>query len=932
MVAALAAANLNVPAGALDAADARFSVRVVGKSSDLAGLGQIVVLTTPQGRQVRLAEVTTLREGRQDATNVNHYNGKAAVGLLVSKQSGANNVAVSARVRAELKALEAEYAATGLRFEIAQDGAEFTLAAADAVVHDLGLAVGLVALVMFVFLHSLRSSLIVLVAIPASLLSTFVVMKLCGFSLNLLTLLALSLVVGILVDDSIVVLESIYHQLEQGLDRRAAALKGRQTIGFAAVAVTLVDVVVFVPLALAPGLVGDLLRAFSLVVVASTLFSLLVSFTLTPLIASRFGKLEDVNAPGIIAAFGRWFEQVYDRLSRRYRAVLAWCLGHRVATYLVTVVLFGAALALPVLGLIGGEFITPADKGEVTLVLQLPEGTRLADTDRVAQQLETALRHRSDVTRVFTNVGADPDGLVGLSSTNTVEMSIAFVARNQRRQSLVELAAEVKKLAAGVPGATVRVSPIGILGGSETAPVQLIVSGADRDEVERYAGRIADALRAIRGTTDVRVSGQARRPEVTVQLDREQLARYGLSTEEVGTTLRVALTGFDDLKVARGDQQVPLRVRLPVLNAQGQAVEIQQVGQVADDYARAVLERKDRDNSVTVFAQPVARPVGDIGADLEAAVAKLNIPPSVRLTYAGDLELQGDSFGALDVVFGAAILLMYLIMVALYNSWLYPLVVLFSIPVALVGALFALAITNNSLNVFTILGLIMMLGLVAKNAILLVDRTNQNRDEGKDLTEALLEAGQTRLRPILMTTLAMVFGMLPIALSTAPGAELKTGLGWTLIGGLSSSMVLTLVLVPAVYACLVYALASVAERHFEPLRGQGNAAGQGCFWGDAGPARGRGWTSKSPGSGRPAGPARRGAAEPGRSRGPHPNRKPGAGRGAARSGEGQFGPQAGRPRPLAHAQRLRPVPAQLQAAGVLLPHHRRRPSHRGAGV
>lgn len=311
----------------------------------------------------------------------------------------------------------------------------------------------------------------------------------------------------------------------------------------------------------------------------------------------------------------------------------------------------------------------------------------------------------------------------------------------------------------------------------------------------------------------MRVSGQARRPELAVRLDREKLARFGLSTQEVGLTLRTALTGYDDLKVPRGDQQVPLLVRLaaadrdrtdqlarlPVLNAQGQLLDVQQLGRVTHDEARAGLERQDRASSVTVFAQPVGRPVGDVGDELRAAVARLHLPASIRLTYAGDLEPQGDAFGPLAVVFGAAVLLMYLIMVALYNSWLDPLVVLFSIPVALVGALFALAITDNSLNVFTILGLIMMLGLVAKNAILLVDRANHNRAAGLALGAAVLDAGVTRLRPILMTTLAMVCGMLPIALSRAPGAELKTGLGWTLIGGLSSSMVLTLVVVPAVY-------------------------------------------------------------------------------------------------------------------------------------
>ncbi|WP_052732755.1 efflux RND transporter permease subunit [Hymenobacter terrenus] len=813
VVGALQAANLNVPAGALDAGSSRYAVRVLGKSDDLAGLRQVVVRVSENGRQVRLGEVATLRLGEKPIENLNRFNGQAAVGLLVSKQSSANNVEVSELVRAELKVIEAENKASGLKFLVAQDGSEFTLAAAEAVNHDLILAVGLVALVMFVFLHSLRSSLIVMVAIPASLLTTFGAMLLMDFTLNLLTLLAVSLVVGILVDDSIVVLESIYHQLEQGVEKREAALKGRMTIGFAALAVTLVDVVVFVPLSLAPGLVGDLLRQFSLVVVVSTMASLLVSFTLTPMIAARFGKLEDVQAPGVMGAFGRWIERQYERLQDGYTQLLQWSLNHRRTVYALVLALFVAAVALPALGLVGGAFMAPTDKGEVTLVMQLPEGATLAETDRAAQQVEAALRRRPEVRRVFTNVGANPDGLVGLSSTNTAEINITFVPQSERKATLTELAAAVKQDVAKFPGLTARVSPIGILGSGDGAPVQLIVSGANREEVERHAVRISDALRRIAGTADVRVSGQSRRPEVRVDLDREKVARFGLTTAEVGGTLRTALTGYDDLKVQRGEQSTTLRVRLdstartspeqlgkvPVINAQGQLLELGQVARLRSDYARAVLERKDRDNAVTVFAQAVGRPVGDIGNDLRTAVDQLRIPPTVRLAYAGDLELQDDAFGPLAVVFGAAILLMYLVMVALYNSWLYPLVVLFSIPVALVGALFALAITNNSLNVFTILGLIMMLGLVAKNAILLVDRANHNRDEGQELQAALLEAGTTRLRPILMTTLAMVFGMLPIALSTAPGAELKTGLAWTLIGGLSSSMVLTLVLVPAVY-------------------------------------------------------------------------------------------------------------------------------------
>ncbi len=815
---AIRQANLNVPAGSVIDRDALYSVRVVGKTDDLDRLRDIVVATGPNGQSrpgqtIRLGEVATIRTKAKDAETINRYNGQSSVGLLVTKQSGANNVEVSKQVRAEMQQLETEFSAQGLRFAVAQDGSEFTLAAADAVNHDLMLAIGLVALVMFVFLHSLRSSLIVMVAIPASLLSTFVLMNLLGFSLNLLTLLALSLVVGILVDDSIVVLETIYQQLEQGKDKRRAALDGRNAIGFAAVAITLVDVVVFVPLSLAPGFIGDLMREFALVVVIATLFSLLVSFTLTPLIASRFGRLEHLTRATLMGRFGLWFEQQYAGLSRWYHGVLAWALGHRKTVAGLVLALFLGALALPMLGFVGTEFTAPADKGEVQVVAQWPDGTKLEQTDAAAKRLETALHQLPDVTKIFTNVGANPDGWVGVPTTNTVEFNLTFKPREARDQSLAQLSRQVKERIAQEPGVRMRVSPIGLLGSDASQPIIVIVNGTDRAQVQQQARRIAESMRILPGTADIRLSGEGLKPEMQLAVDREKLARYGLTTEDVGATVRTALAGYDDLTMQQNDAAVTVRVRLPetdrnrtaslrrltLISPSGQPVALHQVADVREAFMPAVLERKDRSNAVTLYAQVVGRPVGDVGEDLKRAVTGLKLPPAVRVTYGGDLELQDDSFGKLGLVFGAAVLFMYLVMVALYNSWLYPFVVLFSIPVAIVGALLALALTMNSLNVFSLLGMIMMLGLVAKNAILLVERANENREAGMNVIDALLDAGQTRLRPILMTTLAMVIGMLPIALADGPGAELKTGLAWALIGGLSSSMFLTLIVVPTVY-------------------------------------------------------------------------------------------------------------------------------------
>ncbi|MBO0952584.1 efflux RND transporter permease subunit [Fibrella forsythiae] len=848
VVGAIRTANLNVPSGSVRDTDAAYSVRVVGKSDALDHLRDIVVYRSPAGQKVLLGDVASISLTPKELENKSRYmvasdtaqpESHAAVGILVKKQAGANNVDVSAAVRKTLTQLEQDYASSGLRFTIAQDGSEFTLAAATAVNHDLMLAIGLVALVMFVFLHSLRSSLIVMVAIPASLLSTFIFMNLLGFSLNLLTLLALSLVIGILVDDSIVVLESIYQRMEKDgassdEGRKAAALNGRSDIGFAAIAITLVDVVVFVPLSFSPGLVGDLVREFSLVVVISTLFSLLVSFTLTPMIASRFGKVEHLTRNTLMGRFGLGFERQFARLSAAYMQLLKYTLHYRKTTVLITFGLFMIALMLPGAGFIGGEFMAPADKGEINVVLQFPEGYKLEQTDAMAKLFEKKLYRLPEVRRVFTNVGANPEGWSGLpTSKNAVEFAVAFAPRNERDKDLNALTREVKELAVQIPGARVRAYPLGLLGSDGAAPIVLMVSGSNRDVLRRETTRLTEAMRQIPGTADVRFSGNVRKPELAIAVDQEKLARYGLTTEAVGMAIRTALAGFDDLSMQQDNQIVTMRVRfaeafrnhtqqmgqLTLTNAYGQPVELRQVATIRETFDPAILERKDRENSMTITSQAVGRPSGDIGVDIQKAVAYLKIDPSVQITYGGDLEMQDDSFGKLGLMFLAAIVFMYLVMVALYNSWAYPFVVLFSIPVALFGALFALALSMNSLNVFTILGLIMMLGLVAKNAILLVERTNENRERGLTVVDALLDAGHVRLRPILMTTLAMVIGMLPIALATGPGAEQKTGLAWALIGGLSSSMFLTLIFVPVVYYYIARLIGAKKKKHGGERRG-----------------------------------------------------------------------------------------------------------------
>lgn len=805
---AIKASNLDFPTGKIKEAEQQYVVRIAGKFTSIDGMRNLVVAQSKQGGDITLADIAEVEDGQKEDSQISRIDGKTAIGILVSKQSDANSVEVSALVRAEIPKIEAQYANVGVKFDIAQDGSTFTLDAANAVKKDLALAILLVALVMLAFLHSTRNSMIVMIAIPASMVSTFIAMYIFNMSLNIMTLLGLSLVVGILVDDSIVVLENIYRHLEQGEERTSAALKGRNEIGFAALSITLVDVVVFVPLALVSGLVGNIMREFALVVVFSTLMSLFVSFTITPLLASRFAKLERLTKNSLLGRFGVWFEEKFKNITESYIRILKWGLSHRGSVALITVGLLIASFALIPFGFIGSEFIAVADRGEFAVTIEMAPGSTLENTNFVAQQAEHIISQIPEVKKAFVNVGASSDGFIAQTSNNIAELSIALIPKKQRSRSTDDIAQEIKTKIGQIPGAKVRANPIGIFGTANQTPIQLIVSGTTYEDARKASAIVADVVRKIPGTADVRLSSEEGKPETRVEIDRQKMAALGLTVAEVGQTLRVAFNGDDESKYREGENEYTIRIfydqldrsrtsdigNVTFVNRRGQLVELKQFANIYQSVGPTKLQRSDRNSSVIVYSQAVGRPSGSIGDDIKKALAKTQLPQGVNITYQGDLKNQAEGFGSLGLAMIAAILFVYMIMVALYDSYVYPLVVLFSIPVAMIGALLALALTMKSLSIFSILGIIMLIGLVAKNAILLVDRTNQMRAEQNMSTyDALLEAGHTRLRPILMTTVAMVFGMMPIALSTEAGAA------WALIGGLTSSLLLTLVLVPVVY-------------------------------------------------------------------------------------------------------------------------------------
>lgn len=815
IVESLEQAEINVPAGNVTSNGYQQGIRVTGKVTNIEELKNTLIATGEKS-DIRLADVAEIIRYAKKKETTSRLDGKSIVGLILFKQNNANAVEMSAQIQDKLKELERTYADKKLTFAIAQDGSVFTTASATAVKVDLLLAIGLVALVMLVFLHSMRSSMIVLVSLPASLLSTIIFMYFLGYTLNLMTLLAMSLVVGILVDDSIVVLENIYRHLEMGKDKIKATIDGREEIGFTAFAITLVDVVVFLPLALTGGLVGDIVREFAMVIVISTLFSLIVCFTITPMLASRFGQLEHLSAATWAGRFGLWFEKHFKALEEGYGRLLQWSLQNKMKVVVLAFTLFVASLLLPILGYVGSEFAPRIDRGEMAVTVQLPTGTTLLETEAFSKKIETNLTKQfPEITRIMVNHGVAAEAW-GAPEERNFEFSLNFKSKEQRNKSIQQLGREIQRSILSSPGTKVKIAMIGLFGTADEAPVQLLVSGTDREKVSEISNELATAMRSIEGTCDIRISGTARKYDVQIIPDKDKMARFGVNATDLGTAVRIAMVGYDELKIEEKTESVPIRItlnpaakqdintltQLEVNSSSGQLVELGQVARIEPLSTPAMLERTNKNGSVTIFCGVEGRPVGDVGEDIKTAIAQLKDVQGVSLDFQGDLANQDDSFGSLGLAFGAGILLMYFIMVALYNSWIDPFVVLFSIPLAVIGALLALGHTGESINIFSIFGMIMMTGLVAKNGILLVDRINQNLASGESLPVAIEESGKTRLRPIMMTTIAMVLGMLPIAIAKGNGAEVKNGLAWAIMGGLTSSMFLTLVIVPVVYAII----------------------------------------------------------------------------------------------------------------------------------
>ncbi|MGO4709580.1 efflux RND transporter permease subunit [Chryseobacterium sp. 2TAF14] len=816
---AILSSNLDFPTGALKTRTSRSTIRLSGKYRDVAEMNNLVV-SNKDGAQVRLSDIATVFDTQKDVEKVARFNQNPTILMQVKKQSDANAVSVSESVQKTIEQVQKDYKVQDIKVNIVDDSTDFTLEAADHVIFDLFLAIILVAIVMLLFLHNIRNAFIVMVSIPVSLIATVIGMYLMGYTLNLMSLLGLSLVVGILVDDAIVVLENVYRHMEMGKSRIRAAYDGASEIGFTVTAITLVIVVVFLPIAMSSGLVSDILAQFCVTVVIATMLSLLASFTIIPWLSSRYGKLVHLSGKNPFEKFILWFEKQLEKFTHWITGILEWALKstlRRIMTVVVTFIILIASFMLVAFGFIGGEFFPKMDRGQFLVQMELPKDASVEKTNQLTLEVEKYLRNDKDVVDMITTVGQQSSGFGGAQATlYQSEIQVILVDKAERNESTDIKSAKIKRaLEEKFTGVEFKTAPIGLMG-ADAAPIEMVVTAQDNETANKEANRILELLKKVPGSVDAELSTDTGNPEVQVNIDRDKMASLGLNLSSVGQTMQTAFSGNTDGKFRAGEYEYDINIRfgdanrqsiddvrnLMFTNAQGEQIRLSQFAEVKMGSGPSLLERRDKAPSVKVKSKVVGRPVGDVANEWAAKFMdnEKTKPAGVTYIWSGDMENQTEGFGTLGIALLAAIVLVYLVMVSLYDSFVYPFVVLFSIPLALIGVMVILAITGNSLNIFTMLGMIMLIGLVAKNAIMIVDFANMRKAAGATTHDALIQANHARLRPILMTTIAMIFGMIPIAIAKGAGAEMNNGLAWVIIGGLTSSLFLTLIIVPVVYS------------------------------------------------------------------------------------------------------------------------------------
>lgn len=806
--------NTLLPAGSVYSNKTQTDVRLTAQYKTPEDLKQLQVANS-EGAYIPLTEIANIKAQDSRATRYGRVNGQEAVSLEIYKNSDANIVDTAKAVSVELEKLKKDY--PDYQFTTITDSSNFVKNSLNGTLGTLIEGLLTTGLVLYLFLRGWRSTAAVVIAIPTSLIATFFVMHIAGFTFNMMSLMGMTLCVGILVDDSIVVLENIHRHLRMGKDSKQAAEDGRMEIGMAALAITLCDVVVFMPIAFMTGMTGQFFRQFGLTIVFATLFSLFVSFTLTPMLASRFYQ------SGLKEPKGRLWS-LMDRIEKKaivhYENILCWSLANSKRVIAVVLVLFILSIALIPAGIIGAEYMPKTDESSFRLSVELPVGQNIDQTNEVVNKLEQYIKTIPEVKNCLSYVGSP--------TSNNGFLSVQLVNRRERDRSVWQIADDVREFAGSqIRHAKIRVSETqssiaGVSGGSGGgrglggAPIQIELRGNNLENLVASSNQVQLMLAKIAGVKDIRSSYTEGMPELQINVDRDKLKFYNTSVSEVTNTFTAAISGqkagvlTNDPNNAGEDTEIVVRLKnsdgfkasdlltIPV-KAGNQRLFLGEVAQIEQGTGPVMIRRVDKERSINIQANLTNRPLKEVLQEIQQNLTPELLGEGITYRSTGQAKSMDDTFGQMFKALGLSLILIYMLLAILYESFLTPLIRMLSLPLGLIGSFAFLAITGNTINLYSLIGILIMDGLVAKNGTLLLDYTLTLKDRGMSAYEAVIEAGKTRLKPIFMTTFTMIFGMLPTALSMTEGSETRVSMAWVIIGGLISSTIFTLIVIPIIF-------------------------------------------------------------------------------------------------------------------------------------
>ena len=810
----LQAENLNLPSGSIKMGKLKYPVRVEGEFSDSYHLGNLV-MGSYNGQTVYLRDIATVKDSIGEMTIDEKVNGQKGVSLMVMKQSGANTVDVARAVNENIRRLE-QYLPADIEIMSIFDSSEFITESVMNLSDTLMFAFIFVVLVVLFFLGRWRATFIIALTIPIALIVSFIYLYVTGNSLNIISLSSMAIVIGMVVDDAIVVLENISKHIERGSSPREAAIYATNEVWLAVIVTTLTVVAVFFPMTLIRGLTGVMFRQLGWIVTITVVTSTLTAISLTPMLSSKLMRLKQKKAPARRVSYERTILPMLNRMDNGYGRVLKWSLHHKAIVTVIAFAVFFGSIVLA--GRVGTEFFPQSDQAMMSAMVELMPGTRLEESSRVARQIEDIVgRSFPEVELISATAGTDEDAVMETiwltTGSNIINLNFSLSDAGERDRSIWEIAEALRLELANIPeikNYNVSTDEGGGMGGTN---VDVEIYGYDLETTTLLAHQLSENIKSLKGARDVTVSREEAKPELRVDLDREKISQMGLSTAMVSSALRHRIDGMTATRFREHGDEYDITVRLKeeyrnsisdieqltVQNAMGQVVRVGEIATVREYWSPPNVERKSRQRVVTVSAKPYQTSLGELAVNIRNVVDDSDIPREVMVEVGGAYEDQQEGFTDLALLLFLSLILVYIVMASQFESFKMPFIIMFSIPFAFTGVILALLITGTTLSVIAGLGAIMLIGIVVKNAVVLVDYINLMRDRGYPLDEAIVLSGKARLRPVLMTALTTIFAMLPLAIGIGEGSEIWSPMGISVIGGLIFSTILTMLIVPVIY-------------------------------------------------------------------------------------------------------------------------------------